>query len=446
MSAEPVPAAGEDAHAAARGASAAPPTGGAGARSAAGAPRDAQGAGASGGARSEPAIGVVLAVSVALVVQAGVALAVFAPPVLAPAAHAAIGVDAASVGILTSIVYLFAAVSALASARPVARVGAVRASQACLLVCALGMALMASGSLPWVLAGAVLLGLGYGPVTPSSAIMLVSTLPARYRSLGFSVKQTGVPIGAGACGLLIPPLVGWWNWQVATLALAAICAAVALACQPVRARFDRMSSGSGPSTAPSPLAALALVWRLPRLRELAIGSFVFAGIQMCVIAYMVVFLTAEAGLSLALAGAAMASAMVGGVVGRIGWGWVADNLLTPRRTLAVLSFGMGLTSLALAAVGPAWPFIAVLALALAAGLSSIAWNGVYLAEVAHRAPPGLATAATGGTMFCTYAGVMIWPSVFYAVHAASGGYAASFIVVGVLGLAGAAMFTRSAAG
>ena len=55
--------------------------------------------------------------------------------------------------------------------------------------------------------GAMLLGLGYGPVTPSSAIILVSTLPARFRSLGFSIKQTGVPVGAGACGLAIPALV-----------------------------------------------------------------------------------------------------------------------------------------------------------------------------------------------------------------------------------------------
>jgi MFS family permease len=390
-------------------------------------------------------IGVVMAVTVALLVQAGVALAIFAPPVLAPAAHRTIGVEAASVGILTSVVYLFAAISALSSARPVARFGAVRASQVCLMICALGMTLMATGSLPWVLAGAVLLGLGYGPVTPSSAIMLVSTLPARYRSLGFSVKQTGVPIGAGACGLLIPLLVGLWNWQAATLVLAGICVLGAIACQPVQQRFDRASGGSGPSGAPSPMAALALVWRLPRLRELAIGSFVFAGIQMCVIAYMVVFLTEEAGLSLASAGVAMAAAMVGGVVGRIAWGWVADNLLAPRRTLALLSFGMGLTSLALAAVGPAWPFAAILVLAVLAGLSSIAWNGVYLAEVAHRAPPGMATAATGGTMFCTYAGVMTWPSVFYAVHATSGGYAASFIVVGLLGLAGAVMFVRGAA-
>ena len=388
-----------------------------------------------------PRVGVATAVGVAFAVQTGVALVIFAPPVLAPAATRTMGLDPSTVGVFTSLVYLFAAIAAVSSARPVAALGALRASQVCLLLCAAGIALVATASLPLVVLGAMLLGLGYGPVTPSSAIILVSTLPARFRSLGFSVKQTGVPVGAGACGLAIPALVAAFDWQVAACALAAAAVAGAVLCQPLQRDFDEGVRGSGPSASTSPLGSLALVWRLPRLRELAIGSFVFAGIQMCVVTYLVVFLT-ETGLGLAAAGLAMTCAMVGGLVGRIGWGWVADNLLAPRRTLALVSLLMGVTSLGLACVAPAWPLAAVIALSVAAGLSSIAWNGVYLAEVAHRAPPGMATAATGGTMFCTYAGVMVWPTVFYVAHAATGSYVASFVLVGLLGLAGAALFVR----
>jgi MFS family permease len=388
-----------------------------------------------------PRVGVTTAVGVAFAVQAGVALVIFAPPVLAPAATRTMGLDPSTVGVFTSLVYLFAAIAAVSSARPVAALGALRASQICLLLCAAGIALVATASLPLVVLGAMLLGLGYGPVTPSSAIILVSTLPARFRSLGFSVKQTGVPVGAGVCGLAIPALVAAFDWQVAAFVLAAAVVAGAVLCQPLQRDFDEGVRGSGPSASTSPLGSLALVWRLPRLRELAIGSFVFAGIQMCVVTYLVVFLT-ETGLGLGQAGLAMTCAMIGGLVGRIGWGWVADNLLAPRRTLALVSLLMGMTSLGLACVEPSWPMAAVIALSVAAGLSSIAWNGVYLAEVAHRAPPGMATAATGGTMFCTYAGVMVWPTVFYVAHAATGNYVASFVLVGLLGLAGAAMFVR----
>ncbi|MFN9123585.1 MAG: MFS transporter [bacterium] len=388
-----------------------------------------------------PRVGVATAVGVAFAVQAGVALVIFAPPVLAPAATRTMGLDPSTVGVFTSLVYLFAAIAAVSSARPVAALGALRASQICLLLCAAGIALVATAWLPLVVLGAVLLGLGYGPVTPSSAIILVSTLPARFRSLGFSVKQTGVPVGAGVCGLAIPALVAAFDWQVAAWALAAAAVAGAVLCQPLQRDFDEGVRGSGPSASTSPLGSLALVWRLSRLRELAIGSFVFAGIQMCVVTYLVVFLTGT-GLGLAAAGLAMTCAMIGGLVGRIGWGWVADNLLAPRRTLALVSLLMGMTSLGLACVQPSWPLAAVIAMSAAAGLSSIAWNGVYLAEVAHRAPPGMATAATGGTVFCTYAGVMVWPTVFYVAHAATGSYVASFVLVGLLGLAGAALFVR----
>lgn len=45
-------------------------------------------------------------------------------------------------------------------------------------------------------------------------------------------------------------------------------------------------------------------------------------------------------------------------------------------------------------------------------------------------------------MFCTYAGVVVWPAVFFVAHSASGNYVASFVLVGVLGLAGAGMFMR----
>ena len=388
-------------------------------------------------------VGVFTAVSLALAIQAGVALTIFAPSVLAPVAHRTIGVDASTVGILTSIIYLFAAFAAVSSARFVAALGAVRASQCCLLVCAGGIALVATGALPFVLLGAVLLGLGYGPVTPSAAIMLLSTVPPRYRSLGFSIKQTGVPIGAGLCGIMIPALVAAANWQVAALVLAAAAVVIAILCEPMRPRLDRGTTGSGSRASATPLAALRLVWREPRLRELAIGSFVFAGIQMCVITYMVVFLT-ENGLTLTSAGLAMSSAMVGGVIGRIGWGWVADNLLAPRRTLALISAITAVTAFGFVGVSSSWPFVAVLALAFVAGLSSIAWNGVFLAEVAHRAPTGMATAATGGVMFCTYGGVVVWPATFFAVHALTHTYAASFMLVGMLGLAGSTMFARQA--
>jgi len=89
-----------------------------------------------------PRVGVATAVGVAFAVQTGVALVIFAPPVLAPAATRTMGLDPSTVGVFTSIVYLFAAIAAVSSARPVAALGTLRASQVCLLLCAAGIALV----------------------------------------------------------------------------------------------------------------------------------------------------------------------------------------------------------------------------------------------------------------------------------------------------------------
>jgi len=50
------------------------------------------------------------------------------------------------------------------------------------------------------------------------------------------------------------------------------------------------------------------------------------------------------------------------------------------------------------------------------GFSALGWNGVYIAAIARRAPPGTIGLATGGSLFVTYAGVIVTPPVFAALH------------------------------
>jgi MFS family permease len=61
------------------------------------------------------------------------------------------------------------------------------------------------------------------------------------------------------------------------------------------------------------------------------------------------------------------------------------------------------------------------------GASAIGWNGVYLAEVARRAPEGMASMATGGTLAFTFLGVVIGPPIFGALSTWFGTYRAGFM-------------------
>src|SRR5258708_3500517 len=187
-----------------------------------------------------------------LAIQALVSMAVLTPPVFAALAAPEIGVSANSIGVYTSLVYAAACFSSAVSGGPIRRYGAIRLSQVCLVACAAGLALTASASLVLVLGGAVLLGLGYGPVTPASSHLLIRQTPPARRALVFSIKQTGVPVGGALAGLLVPALVLTLGWRGAALAAAALRLVGAGALEPVRKSLgnDARPTARGQSGAP----------------------------------------------------------------------------------------------------------------------------------------------------------------------------------------------------
>jgi predicted MFS family arabinose efflux permease len=179
-----------------------------------------------------------------------------------------------------------------------------------------------------------------------------------------------------------------------------------------------------------------------RLRELAISSFAFSGMQMCLGTYLVVALIERAQLSVAVAGAALSVAMVGGILGRLFWGVLADFGYPSRAVLGLLGVVMAVCAALVTFIGSGWPMWAIYALSFLYGASAVGWNGVYLAEVAHIAPPGQAGSATGASLAMTYSGVVVLPSVFWILHAIAESYVPGFLIVGVIALWRGVVFFR----
>ena len=378
--------------------------------------------------------GVWASVWVTLGIQTLVSLIVFTPPVLAPAAQGEVGVHASAVGIATALIYVSATVSALLSGRAIGRYGPMRMSQGSLALSGAGLGLMATANLFLVVLGALVIGFGYGQVTPSSSAILVERTPPHLRAFIFSLKQTGVPIGGALAGAMLPALIYSVGWQRAALLCAGICIAFALGLQPMRSRVDPRDRAPGDSPGGGLLEPLRLVLSQPRLREMGLASFTYSGMQMCLGSFLVVFLHDHARFGLSLAGAALSTAMVAGIGGRLFWGVVADNWVKPRLLLGLLGVGMALAAFAMAFVTGAWAVASVFLLSAVFGATAVGWNGVYLSEVAHIAPPGRAAAATGASLALTYAGVMVLPAMFWAIVAIGGSYAAAFIATGLLTL------------
>jgi MFS family permease len=378
--------------------------------------------------------GIWTSVWITLAIQTLASLVVFTSPVLAPAAQSEVGVNASAVGIVTALIYFSATLSALLSGGAIGRHGPMRMSQASLALCGGGLGLMATANLFLVAVGALVIGVGYGQVTPSSSAILVERTPHHLRAFIFSLKQTGVPIGGALAGAVLPALIFLIGWKAAALLCAGICIAFAVTLQPLHAEVDEGSRTADQSAAAGVFEPLRLVLAQPRLRDMGLASFTYSGMQMCLGSFLVVFLHDHVHFGLSSAGAALSTAMVAGICGRLLWGVVADNWVKPRLLLGLLGVGMSLAAFATALVTAAWPATVVFLVSFLYGATAVGWNGVYLSEVAHIAPPGRAAAATGASLAMTYSGVMMLPCVFWGIVALSGSYAAAFIATGLLTL------------
>src|SRR5665213_2426538 len=305
-----------------------------------------------------------LALIATLAIQALATMTVLAPPVFVGVAAPDIGVGVNAIGVFTAIIYATACISAGGAGGPVRRWGAIRVSQASLVIGGIGLGLVATGSLAVAALGAALIGFGYGPMTPASSHILIRQTPPERRALIFSIKQTGVPLGGALAGLLVPPLTLAFGWQDAALAVGGASILLAIACEKLHRTLDDDADPQAKGEQHI-LAALRLVWSMPGLRRLSLASVVYSAMQLCVSAFIVTFLTERVGLHLVTAGIVMAATQASGVVGRILWGWLSDRLVTARQALALLGYAIAMTGAGLALVGADWPLIAVFATASA---------------------------------------------------------------------------------
>jgi MFS family permease len=381
-----------------------------------------------------------------LLVQALTAMALAVPSVLAPVAAADLGVAPTRVGLWAGMAFLTAMFAGLACGTLVGRYGPVRMFQAAAVCVGLGLLAGAAGSVALLVVSAVLFGAAHGFVNPASSTILAVAAPARMRSVIFSIKQTGVPLGAAAAGVLLPLLLLRTDWQHAVLALALASAFVAPLIAPFRARYDGGTRRGQRLRLRSVVAPIAEVWSDRPVLALAITSGVYSCVQTSFLTYLISYLKLGLGYSLVTAGFIFAMSQLAGVAGRVAWGAAADRLVAPRLLLALLGIVMSLCGVAALLFDPGWPVGLVLAVCVLYGATAVGWNGIYLAEVARLAPEGRIATVTGGTQFFTFSGGLLGPPVFGAIAAASGGYGFGFVLLAVLPLANAVWLLAPGAG
>ena len=372
------------------------------------------------------------------VIQALATLCTLVPAVIAPKLAEAFGVSASMIGFQVSLIYLGAIITSLGGGVLILRLGALRTSQIALGLAGSGLALAATSSLAGLAIGSVIVGFGYGLTNPSAAHILMRVSRPENRNLIFSLKQTGVPLGAVVAGLAAPSLALAFGWQGAFLIFAAIPLGMIVLIQPLRRDWDRDRDPTV-SLRHNPIGDLGMIWRHSALRRVSMAAFCFSAVQVSLSTFAVTMLVEDLRFGLVQAGLVLSALQVAGVLGRVSWGGVADWLADGNKVLsgvALIAALAGVMTMFLEAGGSIVLVYAVLCLF---GLSAIGWNGVFLAEVARLAPEGRASNATGGALVPTYTGVMIGPATFVGLQALTGTYTASFGIFAAVSLTGFAL-------
>ena len=354
------------------------------------------------------------ALSAMLLVQVLVALANAAAPVLAPAVAPQLGLAPERIGLYAAVSYLCAAITGLHAGEGVARFGAMRLNQVALLACAAGALIAALAPASALLLAAACVGAGYGLVNPAAAAVLAHHAPARAQGVFFSVKQTGVPIGVGLAGMLLPLGLVLLGWQASVVALAALCVLVPVVLLPLVGRLEPPQPVQ--PVAPEGVRALVVrVWAAPVLRAMCLASTAYAVTQQVYVTFLVSWLHLEQGWSLAGAAGVLAGSQLLSVAARIGFGAWGDRAGDAGHVLAGVGLAMAIGLFALAAAAgtgaEASPVVAIGA-ALLCAATAMGWNGLFFGALAQRVPLEDLARVSGATQFYTFAGGMLGPLIF----------------------------------
>jgi MFS family permease len=374
-------------------------------------------------------------------------------PILADRLAEEFGISRGWLGFYLALQNVMAIVAAVGCGGFILRHGPVRVSQVALIFMGSSLVIIASGQLWLYPLGAVLMGAA-SVSTPASSHILARVCPPRLAPLVFSIKQTGVPVGALIGGLLLPFLLGVVIYSDvigetirvghfgAALITALIVFAVGVSLQPIRDHFDEDRDPTTKISFGDLRATMKTVMGTPPLRDIAFAAFAFGGLQALFSGFFVLFLIDGLGYSEVEAGSAFAISSFTAIWARILWGWLAGGHVSPRHLLAAIGLISGIATIIVSSFDLSWGLFEITLVAIVFNISAISWHGLLLAETARLAPKDNVGGVTGGVLSFTSIAMMIYPAIYGAIFASTGSYSIGFLLAAVPAFLAFLIFVR----
>lgn len=381
----------------------------------------------------------------AFMAQFSNALSVQALAPLAPLFQPELGLTKVEVGLFSSAVFAGSTAMLFLGGAMTDRIGVKRMMVAGQL--AAGSFLL-STSLAEHLWQAVLLmlgaGAGGGMLLPAVTKSIMLWFSQRGRATAMGIKQAAVPAGGVFTAATLPTLGLLIGWRPAVASVGVVVLVLGV----LTALFYRDSGRPEPSEGSvRPLTAgMGKLLRSRKLWMVSLVAVLFVTGQLALITYLALYMKEVVLVSvipdentrIVAAGGFLALCQMGGVFGRVFWGFVSDRFFGGRRMVVLALVGLiaASMSVALAFLAEGLPLGWLALLVVVYGASAIGWNGVYHVLVAETAGREFAGTGVGLSMTLNQFGTVGGPPLFGLVVDLSGSYHSAWLLMAGLTLAG----------
>ncbi len=271
-------------------------------------------------------------------------------------------------------------------------------------------------------------------IAPASGTKAVFTaFQDRPRGMVMGIRQTGVPIGALLAASLLPRLVGadgfptvFWLFAIELLVLGWTFAGV-MGPWPKRPRSQHQEGFDW--------RLLGAIWRPGLIAVLMVSG------QYLVLGFTLSDLHRVHHVSLADAGLVLATAQLGGGIGRVLTGIISDRL-GGRRTPVIIACALtgALMAFVVALLPAHVPFLLLLVIWFVFGSGAVGWNALTMTWAGESVPARHAGFAMSSVGTSAFLGSAIFPPLFGAFVDATGHFNWGWALLGVV-LLGAAGLT-----
>ena len=336
----------------------------------------------------------------------------------------AFNLSAVQIGSLTSSVFAGSIISFIYSGYLIDYRSSAFAMRVSFILISTGSAILAFGFAYYqLIAGYLLVGMGYGFITPATNSMIMSARSGSY-PVSLGIKQAGVPLGALLSSLILPFIALRLSLRFSLLTITIASAVVLLS-------LRRFPDHEGISRKFHTYLRDSLIRPL-RNRSLLIISSVaipLSWAQQTLLTYYALSVTAQNHnpersillLSVLLSGA---------VAGRIIWGVLGRTTFNRRRfgqwALIIMLSGSLIFALPYAIRDQ----ILLVPYAFATGMNALSWNSTYVTLVSETAPRGEVGTYSGLSLFLVAWGTIVGTPLSGIVVDLTHSYSVMWMLVG----------------